>query len=71
MSVVKAAVRGNDAKVLDYLQKVLTSDSDTLVRQNQISQGAAIPLGSVARSLSQLIARGCLREGAKSCYRLI
>ena len=63
-------LRGNDAKVHGFLNQVLVRESFKPVRQVEIALGAAIPLGSVARSVSQLLARGLLHEGSKGSYRL-
>ena len=65
-----AGLSANDAKVLDYLKKVLNRRSWTRLTQAGMASGADIPLGSIGLALRRLIGFNHVIEGRKGRYRL-
>ena len=60
---------GNDSKLLQYLQGVLSSDNLTPVTAAQMAKGAGLPAGSVGVSLKRLLNQGLIQRGARGAYR--
>ena len=67
-----AVLRGNNAKLLSFLEGMLNRETDVAVTQSQMAEGAAIPLGSVAYSVGRLISMNLMEEGpTRSTYKLL
>ena len=61
----------NDEKVMQALQGMLDRKSAKVVTQASLAQATGIPLGSIGRSLRNLVAAGSIKEGPKGAYRLV
>ncbi len=67
-----SGLKGNNAKVMAYLEAVLNKDSFTLLPQARIADAAGIPKGSINLSMRQLQALKLVEEGAvKKTYKLL
>lgn len=64
------ALRGNAARVMDYLAARLDRRGYQRVTHAEIVTGAGIPKGSVGAALAALNRQGRLREGERGNYRL-
>ena len=62
-------IKGNDAKVLAYLESVINAETFTPVRQADVSKGAGIPQGSVARAIMQLLKHNVIVQGSKGEFK--
>lgn len=65
-------LRGNNAKLLSFLEGLLNRETHAAVTQSQMADGAAIPLGSVAYSVGRLISMNLIEEGSvRGTYKLV
>lgn len=70
-SIPSLKVGGGAAKVLAYLETVLSSADFTPITQGEIAEGAGIPRGSVGFALKQLTERGLIAEADKGIFKLM
>lgn len=56
-------LRGNNTKLLSFLERVRNREMHMVATQSQMSDGAAILLGSVAYSVGRLISMNLMEEG--------
>ena len=63
-------VRGNNAKVLNFLETVLNRDGFTHIAQARIAEGANIPKGSINLAMRQLTEQKRVVEGDRGHYKL-
>lgn len=63
-------VKGNNAKVLNFLGTVLGREEFTPITQARIAEGANVPKGSISLALSQLGERGLIVGGPDGGWRL-
>ena len=63
-------VRGNNAKVLGFLETVLNRDGFTHIAQARIAEGANIPKGSINLAMRQLTEQKRVIEGDRGHYKL-
>lgn len=61
----------NDENVMQALQGMLDRQSARVVTHASIAQATGIPLGSIGRSLRNLVAAGSIKEGPKGAFRLV
>lgn len=66
----KMRLSPNDEKVMQALQGMLDRQSAKVVTQASLAQATGIPLGSIGRSLRNLVSAGSIKEGAKGAFRL-
>ena len=65
-------LRGNNAKLLAFVETLLNRETHVGVTQSQMADGAAIPLGSVAYSVGRLISMNRIEEGStRGSYKLL
>ncbi|CAM3766396.1 hypothetical protein [Polaromonas hydrogenivorans] len=67
----KPRLSPNDEKVMAVLTSLLDRRSARVVTQASLAQATGIPLGSIGRSLRNLVAAGSIKEGPKGAYRLV
>ncbi|CAM3605166.1 hypothetical protein [Polaromonas hydrogenivorans] len=69
--VKQSRLSPNDEKVMEVLKSLLDRHSARVVTQASLAQATGIPLGSIGRSLRNLVAAGSIKEeGAKGAFRL-
>lgn len=65
-----AALAGNPAKLLQYLERVLNTNAYTEINQTASAHATGIPLGSMTAAIKKLLALGRLSAGPAGSYRL-
>jgi len=67
-----SVLRGNNAKLLSFLETLLNRETHAVVKQSRMADGAVIPLGSVAYSVGRLISMSLIEEGpTQGTYKLL
>lgn len=66
----KAALSGNEAKVMKYLSGVMSKTELVPLVGREVAQGAGIPVGSVSLAIKKLVEKGHLVIGHAGGYQL-
>lgn len=66
----KAALSGNEAKVMKYLSGVMSKTDLVPLVGREVAQGAGIPVGSVSLAIKKLVEKGHLVIGHAGGYQL-
>ncbi len=61
---------GNAAKLLQYLETVLSADDFSVIKSTASARAVGIPLGSVSAAIKMLVARGYLIAGSAGGFKL-